>query len=1098
VDVNEWLDHLGLGQYACVFADNDIDINLLSTLTEADLKEIGVASLGHRRKLLSAIAALVPPSKSSSPLPDAQTAGPKLAERRPITVMFCDLVGSTSIAASLDAEDWRDLVGSYLDEADKAVTGFGGHVLKKLGDGIMALFGYPSAQENDAERAARASLAILRALEDLNVKNGVKGLPTLSARIGLESAPVVVDSTGEVFGEAPNIAARVQALAEPGTVLVTSNVQRQVAGLFVAEDKGAHDLKGVRAPAMLYRLVRASGGGRRAGGRTLTRLVGREDDLGLVQKRWERARTGDGQFVLIVGEPGIGKSRLVEEFHSQLGVTPHTWVEWTSSQLLQNTPLHPVAEWGRQRFGADVPENQRLADLENTLRLVGMDPVEYASLLAPLVGIPLAEDQAARFDPGEFRRRQLAAMTSWILAGARTQPVVLAFEDLHWADPSSLDLVRALADRGSHAPLLVIATARPEFRAGWQIRPHHCIVALAPLDRDQTRRMVGEIAGRHALPPDVVDRVGERTGGVPLFIEEVTRLLLERDEKKVEQAIPPTLQQSLAARLDRLGEARDVAQIGAVLGRDFSYGLVREVAGLDEPALQSALERIVEADLLFVEGAPPEPAYRFKHALIRDAAYDSLLKNRRQALHRRAAEALVRRSAQPEPIAHHFSEAGLNDLAIEWWLKAAELALSRSAHSEADRCAGSGLALTERLPTGSERASRQLALLITRANAQRSLKGFNAPETVSTLMAAKALADSGAGTATQHFSVLHGLSSSRHTGAQIKPALEIADEMLDLARRQGDLTFRVIGNRVLGMLQLEIGENHSALQALREAEHYGEHESKRAFGYRFGSDPDLNVLNYKIWALAILGLPREAIRAQTKVLMGLKSQEHSPTIAGCIFWAKVWPNLLWRDFESLERNANELVTYCDEMGAEQFRRLSAIHGAFARAMRNPGRDRAVAVGEAIDSLHQSGARVFDSVHLSELAESYLMADETARAASTLDEAFRFVAQSGERFWLAELHRLDGRIALMGDQPDQDRAEVCFSKAIEVARSQGAMLLALRAATDLARARRGLQPAKEIREALNPILALIEDGEDLRDVREAQAVLEQLTPQQDHA
>ena len=448
MDVGGWLRGLGLGQYEANFRDNKIDADLLSRLTGDDLKDIGVFALGDRLRLLEAIAALAganPPSDvPASPPKSASPKGPEVsAERRPITVMFSDLVGSTSLAAQLDPEDWRTLVNTYLDEASVAVTGLGGHVLKKLGDGLMALFGYPHAQENDAERAVRAALAIQRALVEINARNASKGAPELAARIGLDSGQVVVDAIGEVFGDAPNIAARVQGAAEPGSILVTATVQRQTAGLFVAEDRGQHELKGMSTPMTLYRVVRASGGGRRGGARALTPLVGREEELDLLTRRWDRARKGEGQLALIVGEPGLGKSRLIEEFHARLGETPYTWVEWSSSQLLQNTPLHPIAEWGRQRFGADLPAEQRLTDLEHTLRLVGLDPTEYAPLLAPLVDVLLPEDRAAKLAPEELRRRQLAAMTAWVLASARTQPVVVAFEDLHWADPTSLDLMRA-------------------------------------------------------------------------------------------------------------------------------------------------------------------------------------------------------------------------------------------------------------------------------------------------------------------------------------------------------------------------------------------------------------------------------------------------------------------------------------------------------------------------------------------------------------------------------------------------------------------------------------------------------------------------------
>ena len=639
MDVGGWLRGLGLGQYEEQFRDNKIDADLLPRLTVDDLKDIGVSVVGDRRRLLDAIA-VIAGAGPASPTKSAPSKGLQAsAERRPITVMFCDLVGSTSLAAKLDAEDWRNLVNAYLDEASAAVTDFGGHVLKKLGDGLMALFGYPQAQENDAERAVRAALAIQRALADLNARNAAKGAPELSARIGIESGPVVVEASGEVFGDAPNIAARVQAEAEPGSVLITLNVQRQVAGLFVAEEQSARELKGVSQPVQLFRIVRASGGGRRGGARTLTPFVGREEELGLLTRRWERARAGEGQLVLVVGEPGLGKSRLIEEFHSQLAETPHTWSEWSASQLLQNTPLHPIAEWGRLRFGADAPAEQRLADLEGTLRLTGLDPAEHAPLLAPLVDIPLPPDRATNLPPEELRRRQLAAMTAWVLAGARSQPLVLAFEDLHWADPTSLDLLRAFADRGAQAPLLVLATTRPEFRAPWSLRSHHSLISLSPLDRAGVARMVGEISARHALSKELIEGVNERTGGVPLFVEEVTRLLVERGAQGGVQAIPPTLQQSLAARLDRLGPAREVAQIGAVLGRDFVYALLRDRRPTSTSrALQASLDRLADADLLFVEGAAAEANYRFKHALIQDAAYDSLLKSRRQALHRRAAE----------------------------------------------------------------------------------------------------------------------------------------------------------------------------------------------------------------------------------------------------------------------------------------------------------------------------------------------------------------------------------------------------------------------------------------------------------------------------
>jgi class 3 adenylate cyclase len=437
MDVHEWLRGLGLGQYGQTFRDNKIDADVLADLTDGDLEKVGIP-LGDRKRLLKAIAARIAPElraaqtrpTAAAPALASQTFAPPDAEFRPITVMFCDLAGSTSLASRLDVEDWRNILNAYLNEATNAVAELGGHVARKIGDGLLALFGYPHAEENDAERAVRAALAIQRALAELNARNTGTGVPELVARIGLESGPVIVDAAGEVFGEAPNIAARVQTAAEPGTVLVTATVQRQVAGLFIVEDKGAHDLKGVPLPVTLYRIVRVSGGRRRTGPRMLTPFIGREEDLGVLARRWERARAGEGQFLLIVGEPGIGKSRLVEEFRVRLGDMPHSWIEWSSSQLLQNTPLHPVLGWARARFGGpEVAPERRLGELESVLKQTNLDAGEFAPLLAPLVDIPIPPERLPSFSPDEVQRRQLAAMVAWAMAGARVQPLVLVIED---------------------------------------------------------------------------------------------------------------------------------------------------------------------------------------------------------------------------------------------------------------------------------------------------------------------------------------------------------------------------------------------------------------------------------------------------------------------------------------------------------------------------------------------------------------------------------------------------------------------------------------------------------------------------------------------
>ena len=623
---------------------------------------------------------------------------------------------------------------------------------------------------------------------------------------------MVVDAAGEIYGDAPNTAARLQALAEPGTVWITAGVQRQIAGLFVAEERGSHQLKGVPEPVTLFRLVRASGAGRRASQRHLTPLVGREEELAMLTRRWDRTRQGNGQLVLIIGEPGLGKSRLIEEFHSRLGETPHTWVEWSCSQLLQNTPLHPVAEWGRQRFGgADVPAERRLNDLENTLELIKLDPAENAPLLAPLLDIPLSSERVPSFAPEELRRRQLAALTNLIMAGARTQPVVLALEDVHWADPTTLDFIRGVVERGALAPLLLLITARPEFRPAWAIRSHHATISLAPLDRSQVSEMVAELSARHALPKQIIDGVTERTGGVPLFIEEVTRLLLERGEQGGVQAIPPTLQQSLMARLDRLGPAREVAQIAAVIGRDFSYGLLRAVAGMDDLALQGTLDRLAEADILLVQGVPPQSDYRFKHALIQEAAYENLLRSRRQVLHRRSGEVLRDQftaiaATQPELVAHHFSEAGLPETAIEWWGKAAEQSLERSALVEAVAQLTRGLDLIATLAATPALRREEIELQVALITPLLHIRGYAAPETKAAVQRARSLIEQAEelGEPPQDplllFSVLYNFWLTNALGAfNGETICGLAAQFLSLAEKQGTTAPLLIAHRMVGI-----------------------------------------------------------------------------------------------------------------------------------------------------------------------------------------------------------------------------------------------------------------------------------------------------------
>jgi class 3 adenylate cyclase/predicted ATPase len=1020
------------------------------------------------------------------------------AERRPITVMFCDLVGSTGLAAKLDAEDWRNLVNAYLDEAAKAVTGLGGHVLKRLGDGLMALFGYPQAQENDAERAVRAALAIQRALFDLNARNAARSVPELKARIGIESGPVVVEANGEVFGDAPNVAARVQGLAESGSVLVTLNVQRQTAGLFVAEEQGGRELKGVAEPVHLFRIVRASGGGRRGGARALTPFVGREEELGLLQRRWQRALAGEGQLVLIVGEPGLGKSRLIEEFQSRIVETPHTRSVFAASQLLQNTPLHPIAEWGRQRFGADAPADERLADLEGTLRLVGLDASEYAPLIAPLVDIPLPSTRAANFPPDELRKRQMAAMTAWILAGARSQPIVLAFEDLHWADPTSLDLLRALAERGAQAPLLILATTRPEFRPPWSLRSHHGVISLSPLDRAGVARMVEEISARHALSKEVIEGVNARTGGVPLFVEEVARLLLERGEAGGLQAIPPTLQQSLAARLDRLGEAREVAQIGAVLGRDFTYSLLRAVGGVDDPALQSALDRLTDADLLIAEGAGHEANYRFKHALIQDAAYDSLLKSRRQALHRRAAELLRDQPerAEPEVVAHHFTEAGLDDPAIEWWGKAGDQALRRSAFQEAIAHLGKAIAMADkgatarRAPDGGAAPTQRLTpLRVAYGNALLQARGFGAPETTQAFARARESA-SGNWDATERLAADYGLWVGSLVRGELSAMREHSAAFLSDVEASPDSPEAGVAHRAAGNTCWFAGEYAQARDHLERALALFQPGRDDDLAFRFGHDAGVGAMLYLAITLWPLGDVTRSIALVESARERLESITHVGTRAQGTCHVALF-ELMRGDHARATPNAFELVRLAREYNLPFWRASGVFLEGWVTAATGAGGSGLEDMRGGAELLREQNVLWFDGLFKIALAEAEARAGDSDRAVAILDEALATSDRAGYRAFEAELHRARGDIVLKRDPVNTAPAEDAFHTAIAVAKRQGTRSFELRAALALAKLYQSTHRPTDAHSVLAPALEGFSPTPEMPEIAEAQVLLKQL-------
>ena len=920
----------------------------------------------------------------------------------------------------------------------------------------------------------------------------------LAVRIGLDSGRFVVDD-GEAFGEVSDIAARVQVVAEPGTVLVLRRSSGR-SPAFIVEDKGAHTLKGARAPTNLYRILRISGGRRRRQPQLLTSFVGREEDLAILARCSERAFAGAGQFVLIVGEPGIGKSRLVEEFRGQLAERPHSWIEWSSSQLLQNTPLHPVLGWARVRFGGpEAAPERRLAELESVLAALKLDPATHAPLLALLVDIPVPPERLPSLPPEEFRRRQLAAMIEWAIAGARNQPLVLALEDLQWFDPTSIDLVHALSDRGAQAPMLVLATARLEFRPPWRSQPHHKVISLAPLDEVQVQRMIAELAARRTLLADVMRSVSERAGGVPLFVEEVTRLLLERGQADGLQAIPPTLQQSLAARLDRLGEAREVAQIGAVLGRDFAYALLRAVGGIDDPALQSALDKLADADLLIAEGAGPQATYRFKHALIQDAAYESLLKSSRQALHRRAAEILVGQpeptGAEPEVIAHHFMQGGLDELAIEWWGKAGDQALRRSAFQEASAHLGRAIAMSDhaagsvaRAAISKVEATQRVKLQNDYAHAVLWSKGYAADEAKAAFERTSTLA-TGAELHSEQFSALYGRYIWSWSRGEFRAARDIAERFLREAEAEGRTIEALAAHVILGLANMQLGDLREARTQLELAlSHFKESGAERID--EFGIDGEASAtafLALTLWLSGDFARGRELIREAT----GLAGElDHPPTTATVLMY-KITIDTARNDFKSVVVDAEKFMKISQEHSMGYHLALSRVYFSLSRLILGNTQSGLNDFRKSLEEYREQGNRVIVPGFLGTLARLEAAGQNYERALALIEEALALSEEGGDRLYDSTLHRLRGNILLKRDPNSPVQAEDAFKTSLAIAKQQGARTFELLASLALAKLYQSTGRLAEAHAVLAPALEGFSPTPEMPVIAKAHTLLEAL-------
>jgi predicted ATPase/class 3 adenylate cyclase len=1048
-------------------------------------------------------------------------APPPEGERRQLTVLFCDLVGSTVLASQLDPEEWREVVRAYQETCAKVIARYDGHIAQYLGDGLLVYFGYPSAHEDDAQRAVRAGLGVVEAMGQLNLRLPQERGVSLAVRLGCHTGLVVVGDVGGgtrqeqlALGETPNLAARLQGIAAPNTVVISTTTYRLLGGFFACQSLGLHLLKGFAQPLEIYQVLSESTVRSRleAAGRTsLTPLVGREPEVALLLERWAQVKDGLGQVVLLSGEAGIGKSRLVQVLREHVATEPEAWLTpCQCSPYHQNTALYPLIDLLERvalRFEREELPPQKLKKLEVFVVQYGLSPGEAVPLFAALLSLPLSADYAPlTVSPEQLKQKTLHALLAILVRIAAQQPVLFVVEDLHWIDPTTLEFLTLLIDQGPTARVLALFTCRPDFSPPWTGRAHLTQVTLNRLPRGQAAAMTGRVAHSKALPVEVVEQVVAKTDGVPLFVEELTKMVLESGllqerEERYELtgplpplAIPTTLHDSLMARLDRLATVKSLAQLGATLGREFSYALLQAVAPWDEATVRRGLHQLVEAEFLYQQGLPPQATYLFKHALIQDAAYQSLLRSTRQQYHQRIAQVLEARfpelrETQPEQLARHYTEAGLREQAIAYWQRAGERSIARSAYVEAINQLSTGLESLKILPETPERIAHELTLLMALGRALIATKGYAASEVGATYTRARALCQQGVQNP-QLFPVLFGLWQFHVLQAELPLARELGEQLLALAQHLQDSAYVLEAHRSLAFTLFSLGEMAAArAQAEQGIALYHPH-IHYAHVFTYGQDPGTSCLAYAALALWYLGYPEQALQRCHEMLKLAHELSHPFSLAHALYFG----SLLYQHRREVHE-ARECAEAAIALAAEHGFALYEVRGRLQRswALTEQGQ-----LAEGIDQMRQSltayrgtGSGLVLPYFLARLAEACGKEQRSEAGLHLLDEALTLVDKHGECWWEAELHRLKGVLRLQQAVPDAEQAEACFHQALDVARRQEAKSLELRAVMSLARLWQQQGKRAEARELLAPIYGWFTEGFDTADLQEAKALLETL-------
>ncbi|MBR0831010.1 AAA family ATPase [Bradyrhizobium manausense] len=1127
--LKDWLESIGLGQYAELFTQHRVDLDVIPDLTDADLVELGLP-LGDRKRLQRGIATLfqAPPAEPPAVPVRAQPRSEVGAERRQLTTMFCDMVDSTGLSAQFDPEDVRDMIASFRETCVRVVKHYEGFAARYVGDGILVYFGYPTAHEDDAERAVRAGLEIVRVLSSaraIEPRGALSHAPAV--RIGIATGLVVVgdlvgpgtEERDSAVGETVNLAARLQGLAPSNGVVISSSTQALLKGKFDYRNLGAHALKGISDKAQAWHVVRATRVETRfaaAMGSKLTPHVNREEEIALLTARWQQAKEGDGQVVVLFGEPGIGKSRIIQEIFERLGGDRHGHVSFQCSPYYTSTAFYPFIEQLKFSLGLDREDASALSlsSLEAAVAQANIEVEQVTPLFAALLSIPTGDRyQPLELSPQQQKDATVSALVNHLVGLANDQPLVAVFEDLHWIDPTSREVIDLLVDKVQGKPILVIITARSEFQPSWNAHSHITTLLLNRLSRQLRATLVERVAGSRELPKEVVEEIIVKTDGVPLFVEELTKtvlesnLLTERHGRYVlsgpwrQLAIPATLTDSLMARLDRMGPFKKIAQIGATIGREFSYETLHTVADAPADQIEAALNHLEEAGLIIRRGHPPDALYSFKHVMIQNAAHESLLHSERRKLHSRIAQVLAqmypeKTEREPEILAHHLTESGQSEPAASFWLKAGKHAARAGANLEAIGHLRRGLGVVQANARMQGADEMELELRIALGNALIAAKGYAVQEVEENYIRALELGQQ-LDDEEKTFAATRGLWVCHFIRADLTRAHDLSVELLKFAKRERlneralpaqQTGYLIEAHRAIAMTMLYRGRFAASQHHLHRCINLYSPELHSDLMERHGTDPGVVSLSYLGYLLWFLGRPDAARQHSEQAIANAEKIRHPFTLAfALVFGAYLCQHL--RDVEGTRDHANRAMIIASEHNFLHWKQQAAILRGWALTQLGEIDEGLSQMRVGLDEYEAMDSWLAGCWFKCLLAEAYAKAGLRDAALRALDGALAVARRTGDHSYLAEVYRLQGEITLAAGGADSLRdAEDLFELSLDTARKQSALSWELRTAISRARLWRDAGKGEQAAGLLVPIVARFSEGFLTPDLKQAAQLL----------